>query len=76
MQDGDSGGGEAQHNNRLEGISEPPLPTLALENEINIQEGRMGAGRGRAEVVENEMDMQEEGVTREKRGQSECIENP
>ena len=48
MQGGDSGEAEAQHNNRLEGIDIPPLPTLARENEINIQEGewvRKGASR-------------------------------
>ena len=51
MQGGDSVEAEAQPNNGLEGIDEPPLPTLAWENEIKIQE--------------NEVDMQEEGVTRE-----------
>ena len=76
MQGGDGGEAEAQHNNRLEGIDELPLPTLARENEINIPEGGMGAGRGRAEQVENEIDMQKEGVTREKRGPSECVEIP
>ena len=57
MQGGDSGEAEAQHNNRLEGIDEPPLPTLARENEIKIQERGVGAGRGRAEDVENEVEM-------------------
>ena len=66
---------EAQHNNRLEGIDEPPRPTLIQENEIKIQERGVGAWRGRAEDVENEVDMQEEGVTREKRGAPECGES-
>ena len=61
MQGGDSGEAEAQHNNRLEGIDEPPLPTLAQENVIKIQERGVGAGRGQAEDVENEVDMREEG---------------
>ena len=60
MQGGDSVEVEAQPNNGLEGIDEPPLPTLARENEIKIQE--------------NEVDMREEGVTGEKRGQLECGE--
>ena len=72
MQGGDSGEAEAQHNNRLEGIDEPPWPTLTRENEIKIQER---AGRGRAEDVENEVNMQEEGVTGEKRGPPECGES-
>ena len=62
MQGGDSGEAEAQPNNGLEGIDEPLLPTLAWENAIKIQE--------------NEVDMREEGVTGEKRGQSECGERP
>ena len=60
MQGGDNGEAEAQHNNGLEGIDEPPLPTLARENVIKIQE--------------NEVDMREEGGTGEKRGLSECGE--
>ena len=71
MQGGDSGEEEDQHNNRLKGIDEPPLPTLAQENEIKIQERGVGARRGRAEDVENEVDMREEGVTGEERGQSD-----
>ena len=53
MRGGDNGEAEAQHNNGLEGIDEPPLPTLARENVIEIQE--------------NKVDMREEGVP-EKRG--------
>ena len=49
MQGGDNGEAEAQHNNGLEGIDEPPLPTLSRENVIKSQE--------------NEVDMQEEGGT-------------
>ena len=75
MQGGDFGEAEPQPNNRLEGTDEPTLPTLACENKIDMQEGNLGAGRGRSEGVENEIDMQE-GVTREKRGQSEFVENP
>ena len=67
MQGGDSGEAETQHNNRLEGIDEPTQPTLARENEIDMQEGGTGAGRGQSEGVENEIDMQERvtGVNRE-----------
>ena len=39
---------------------------------IKIQEMRVGAGRGQAETVENEVDMREEGVTGDKI--SECGE--
>ena len=49
MKGGDNGEAEAQHNNGLEGIDEPPLPTLSRENVIKSQE--------------NEVDMQEEGGT-------------
>ena len=41
MQGGDSVEAEAQPNNGLEGIDEPPLPTLARENEIKIQENEV-----------------------------------
>ena len=54
MQGGDNGEAEAQHNDGSKGIDEPPLPTLARENVIRIQE--------------NEVDMQGEGGTGEKRG--------
>ena len=57
MQGGDSGEVEDQHNYRLKGTDELPLPTLAGENEIKIQERGVGARRGRAEDVENEVDM-------------------
>ena len=60
MQGRDSGEAEAQHNNGSEGIEEPPWPTPAREHVIETQE--------------NEIDMREEGVTGEKRGQSECVE--
>jgi hypothetical protein len=60
MQGGDNEEAEAHHNNGLKGIDEPPLPTLARENVIKVQE--------------NEVDMQEEGGTGEKRGLSECGE--
>ena len=59
MQGGDGGEAETQHNNRLEGIDESTLPTLASENEIDMQEEDTGAGRGQSEGVENEIDMQE-----------------
>ena len=60
MQGEDSGEAEAQHHNGSECIEEPPWPTPAREHVIKTQE--------------NEIDMKEEGVTREKRGQSECVE--
>ena len=41
MRGGDNGEAEAQHNNGLEGIDEPPLPTLARENVIEIQENKV-----------------------------------
>ena len=70
-------GGEAenQHNNRLEEIDELTLPTLAFENEMDIQEGETGAKGGQSEDAENEAYMQEK-VTGVKRGQAECVENP
>ena len=74
MQGGDFGEAESQPNNRLEGTDEPTLPTLACENEIDMQGGNLGAGRGRSEGGENEIDMQER-VTGVKRGKSECVEN-
>ena len=62
MQGGDNGEAEDQHNNRFEGIDEPPPPTLARENVIK--------------VPENEVDMREKKINGEKRGQSECGERP
>ena len=38
MQGGDKGEAEPQHNNRLEDIDELTLPTLAGENEIDMQD--------------------------------------
>ena len=75
MQGGDGGEAEPQHNNRLEGIDEPTLPTLARENEMDMQEGGTGAGRGQSEGVENEIDMQE-GVTGVKRGEIRVRRKP
>ena len=43
---------------------------------IKIQERGVGARRGQAEDVENEVDMREDGVTGEKMGLSECGERP
>ena len=45
-------GGEAepQHNNRLEGIDKPTLPTLAGENKIDMQEGAQEQGGGNQRV--------------------------
>ena len=60
MQGEESGEAEAQPDNRLKDIDEPTPPTVTRENVIKIQE--------------NEVDMREEGVTREKRRQSECDE--
>ena len=62
MQGGDNGEAEDQHDNGFEGVDEPPLPTLARENVIKVQE--------------NEVDMREERINGEKRGQSECGERP
>ena len=62
MQGGESGEAEAQPSKGLDGIDEPPLPTLARENVIETQE--------------NDIDMREEGFTGEKRGLSECGERP
>ena len=49
MQGGDKGEAEPQHNNRLEDIDELTLPTLARENEIDMQEVVTGIKRGQSE---------------------------
>ena len=64
MQGGDGGETEPQHNNRLEGIDEPTLPTLACENEIDMQEGVTGVKRGEIRVRRKPMQRQREGIKR------------
>ena len=50
MQGGGEGEAELQHNTRVEDIEELTPPTLTHENEIDMQEGGTGVGRGNQRV--------------------------